>query len=67
MVGVHAYLAVAIFAMWRLVRIDGASPWMTAERRRVRLVVSAIGVAWLGIVLGLLLWIAELLDGGLAG
>jgi hypothetical protein len=66
-VGVHAYLAVAIIAMWRLVRLDAASDWMTPDQRRLRLVASGIGVAWLGIVLGLLLWIAELLDGGIGG
>jgi hypothetical protein len=64
--GVHAYLAVALIAMWRLVRLDATSPWMTPSQRRLRLVASAIGVAWLGIVLGLALWIAVLLEGGLA-
>ncbi len=63
-VGVHGYLAVAIVAMWRLVRLDTASPWMSPEQRRLRLVGSAVGIGWLGIVLGLLLWIADLLDRG---
>jgi hypothetical protein len=66
-VGVHAYLAVAIIALWRLARLDAASDWMTPPQRRLRLVASAAGIAWLGIVLGLLLWIAEMLDTGLAG
>ena len=58
-VGALAYTPVAVAAVWRMARLDGASPWMLASERRARLVFSALAVTWLGVVLILLLRIVE--------
>lgn len=60
-VGVTIYSGFAAFAIWRMATLDRASSWLPPSRRNARLAVSVIGLAWLGIVLGLLLWIADLL------
>lgn len=57
-VGLMAYSAVAIAAVWRLVTLDRASNWMTPNQRLVRIAISSVALAWLGVVLGLLLLIA---------
>jgi hypothetical protein len=64
-VGLTAYAGVAILVAWRMVSLDRASRWMPPEQRRGRLVVTVIGLTWLGVVLGLLLRIADLVAGAL--
>lgn len=63
MVGMVAYTGVATAAMWRMATLDRASRWMPPSRRVARLGVTAVALAWLGIVLGLLLRIADMLAG----
>ncbi len=55
-----AYAGVAIAGMWRMASLDSVSPWMPPSRRRARLGATAIAVTWLGLVLGLLLAIVDL-------
>ena len=62
--GLSVYVALAIATMWRMVRLDNTSRWMTPDQRRLRLSVSVIGLTWLGIVLGLLLRIAAVIATG---
>ncbi len=62
--GLSVYIAFAIATMWRMVRLDNTSRWMTPDERRLRLSVSVIGLTWLGIVLGLLLRIAAVIATG---
>ena len=40
--------------------LDEASPWMARSRRLARFGVAAVALTWLGLVLGLLLWIASM-------
>ncbi len=63
-VGSMAYTGVAVAAMWRMAQLDRGSRWMEPSQRRFRLGISIVAVAWLGIVLGLLLWIAAYIAGG---
>ena len=63
-VGSMAYTGVAVAAMWRMAQLDRGSRWMEPSQRRFRLSISIVAVAWLGIVLGLLLWIAAYIAGG---
>ena len=56
--GLMAYAAVAIAAVWRLVTLDRASNWMTPSQRLARIAISSVALTWLGVVLGLLLLIA---------
>ncbi len=60
-VGLMVYAAVAAAAMWRMASLDRGSRWMAPSSRTARLGISAIALTWLGIVLGLLLRIADLL------
>jgi hypothetical protein len=60
MLGLVPYAAFAAFAVWRMAVLDRASIWLPPSRRQARLAVSLIGLTWLGVVLGLLLWIADL-------
>jgi hypothetical protein len=60
-VGLVAYTGVAVTSMWRLAALDRSSRWMTPARRRTRFGIAAVALTWLGIVLGLLLRIADLL------
>ena len=63
-VGSMAYTGVAVAAMWRMAQLDRGSRWMEPSQRRFRLGISIVALAWLGIVLGLLLWIAAYIAGG---
>jgi len=56
--GVMAYTGIAATAIWRMASLDEASPWMARSRRLARFGVAAVALTWLGLVLGLLLWIA---------
>lgn len=64
--GLLVYSGLAAALTWRMVTLDRASAWLAPSRRRARLAVSVIGLTWLGVILGLLLWIADLLVGLLA-
>ena len=64
--GLTAYTGVAVAAMWRLIQLDRASRWMEPGRRRFRIAISIVATAWLGIVLGLCLWIAASIASGVA-
>jgi hypothetical protein len=59
--GLMAYTGVAATAAWRMAGLDRASPWMTQSRRLARLGVASVALTWLGVVLGLLLWIADMI------
>jgi uncharacterized membrane protein len=59
--GLVAYTGVATTAMWRMATLDRASRWMPPSRRIARLGMTAAGLTWLGIVLGLLLRIADMI------
>ena len=63
--GVSVYAGFAIATVWRLIRLDNVSRWMTPSQRRFRLGISVVGLTWLGIVLGLLLSIAAAIANGL--
>lgn len=56
--GLMAYTGVAATAVWRMAGLDRASPWMTRSRRLARMGISALALTWLGLVFGMLLWIA---------
>lgn len=58
--GLVLYAGLAAAAVWRMVTLDRASAWLPPARRHARFAMSIIGLTWLGIVLGLLLWIAGL-------
>lgn len=60
-VGLMAYTAVAAAATFRMASLDATSPWMTPSQRRARIGFTVVALTWLGIVLGLLLRIADLL------
>ncbi len=62
--GLMVYAGVAVTAMWRLVRLDRGSRWMAPSHRNARIAISIVALTWLGIVLGLLLWIAASIAGG---
>ena len=66
-VGLTAYTGVAVAAMWRLVQLDRGSRWMDQGRRRFRIGISIVAMAWLGIVLGLFLSIAASIASGAYG
>jgi hypothetical protein len=55
-----AYTGVAVTATWRMASLDRVSPWMPQSRRLARIGVAAVALTWLGLVLGLLLRIADL-------
>lgn len=59
-VGLMAYTGVALTATWRMASLDRISPWMLPSRRRARIGIAAVGLTWLGLVLGLFLRIADL-------
>lgn len=59
--GLVIYAGVAVTAMWRLVTLDRASRWMTPSRRLARFGFSAVALTWLGLVLGFLLDVADLI------
>lgn len=61
--GLVAYTGFAVAATWRMASLDRVSPWMVPARRRARLGFSILGLAWLGLVLGLLLSLAEMVAG----
>jgi hypothetical protein len=63
-VGLTTYTGVAATAMWRMVQLDRGSRWMEPARRRFRIGISIVAVVWLGIVLGLCLWIAASIASG---
>lgn len=63
-VGSMAYTGFAVAAMWRMVQLDRRSRWMEPSQRRFRIGISVVALTWLGIVLGLLLWIAAYIAGG---
>jgi hypothetical protein len=58
--GVMAYTGIAATAIWRMASLDEASPWIAKSRRLARFGVAAVALTWLGLVLGLLLWIADM-------
>jgi len=62
-VGLMAYAGVAVAALWRMVRLDRGSRWMEPSHRLARFALSVVALSWLGVVLGLLLWIAALFAG----
>jgi hypothetical protein len=57
--GLMAYTGVAATALWRMACLDGASPWMAQSRRLARIGIAAVALTWLGLVFGMLLWIAD--------
>jgi len=61
--GLVAYTAVAVTATWRMASLDRASAWMPPSQRAARLGITAFALTWLGLVLGVLLRIADLLSG----
>lgn len=61
--GLVAYTGVAITAIWRMATLDRASRWMPPSRRLTRLAITAVALTWLGVVLGLLLRIADMIAG----
>jgi hypothetical protein len=61
--GLVTYTAVAVTATWRMASLDRASAWMPPSQRAARLGITAFALTWLGLVLGLLLRIADLLAG----
>ena len=63
--GVIAYTGIAATAIWRMASLDGASPWMAHSRRLARFGIAAVALTWLGLVFGLLLWIADLVANAL--
>jgi uncharacterized membrane protein len=58
--GLVAYTGVAVTAVWRMASLDRVSRWMLPSRRLARLGITAVALTWLGLVLGLLLRIADL-------
>ncbi len=58
--GVMAYTGIAATAIWRMGSLDEASPWMAQSRRLARFGIAAVALTWLGLVFGLLLWIADM-------
>lgn len=60
-VGLMAYTAVAVAALFRMATLDATSPWMPPSRRHARIGFTLVALTWLGIVLALLLRIADLL------
>ncbi|HEY4189259.1 MAG TPA: hypothetical protein VGM28_02475 [Candidatus Limnocylindrales bacterium] len=67
LVGLVAYVGVAATAVWRMARLDRGSRWMEPNVRIARLAISVVALTWLGIILGLLLWIAAYLAAGPIG
>jgi len=67
MIGLVLYAGLAAAVVWRMATLDRASAWLPPSRRRARFTVSVIGLTWLGMVLGLLLWIADQVAGFAAG
>jgi len=65
--GLVLYSGLAAAVVWRMATLDRASAWLPPSRRRARFTMSVIGLTWLGIVLGLLLWIADLIAGYAVG
>ena len=63
--GLMAYTGIAATAIWRMASLDEASPWMAHSRRLARFSIAAVGLAWLGVVFGLLLWIADMVANAL--
>ena len=63
MAGLVAYTGFAVTATWRMASLDRVSPWMVPARRRARLGFSILSLAWLGVVLGLLLGLADMVAG----
>jgi hypothetical protein len=64
-VGVMAYTGIAATATWHMASLDGASPWMADSRRLARFAIAAVALTWLGLVFGLLLWIAAMVANAL--
>jgi hypothetical protein len=58
--GLVAYTGVAVTATWRMATLDRVSPWMPPSRRLARVGITVVALTWLGLVLGLLLGIADL-------
>src|SRR5512140_2930128 len=58
--GVMVYTGIAATAIWRMASLDESSPWMAQSRRLARFGIAAIALTWLGLVFGLLLWIADM-------
>jgi len=62
------YTGLAVAGVWRMASLDRASVWMLPSRRLARISLSVVGLIWLGSVLALLLWIADMVAGyALAG
>ncbi len=60
-IGLVPYTGLAVMATWRMSSLDRASPWMLPSHRLARFGFSLLGLTWLGIVLGLLLQIVDLI------
>jgi hypothetical protein len=58
--GLTVYTGVAVTAIWRMANLDRTSRWMLPSRRRARIAFTAVALVWLGLILGLLLGIADL-------
>ena len=58
--GVLAYTGVAIAATWRMVTLDRVSSWMLPSHRLARFAFSGIALVCLGLLLALLLVVADL-------
>ncbi len=65
--GLTIYTGLAVAAVWRMASLDRASVWMVPSRRLVRFGLSSVGLIWLGLMLGLLLWIADMVAGFAVG
>ena len=59
-VGLVAYTGVAVAGIWRMASLDRVSSWMVPSQRIARIGFTTVALTWLGIVLGLLLRIADM-------
>jgi hypothetical protein len=58
--GLTVYTGVAVAALWRLASLDRRSRWMLPSERRARVGISVVALTWLGVILGLMLRLADL-------
>ncbi len=59
-VSITIYTGLAVAAVWRMASLDRASVWMLPSRRLARISLSVVALIWLGSMLALLLWIADM-------
>jgi len=66
-VGLVAYTGVAAAGIWRMASLDRVSSWMVPSQRTARIGLTTVALTWLGIVLGMLLRIADMVAGAMDG